>query len=160
MTFGQWWEDYVGCDRDKSLDTGRIYAKRAWNQQQKRIAGLEALVDDYAQYQVCNCCGALSNDLVDAGGHMQCKSCTRIAELEARELGYIQSLRELEAENQRYKEAMEPLEGRSPLAAMKYIDHLEQTTKRLRGVIKFWYDEGYNRLQAKKLLEGEHENNP
>lgn len=62
----------------------------------------------------------------------------RIAELEEIATEYDgyrketkERIAELEAENQRYKEAMEPLEGRSPLAAMKYIDHLEQTTKRL-----------------------------
>ena len=42
MTFDEFWKHYVGGDKDKSLETGRIYAASAWDYQQARI---EALVD-------------------------------------------------------------------------------------------------------------------
>ena len=34
------------------------------------------------------------------------------------------------------------------------VAKLEAENQRVRQVIKFWYDEGYNRIQAGKLLEG------
>ena len=69
-----------------------------------RIADLEAKLDDYAQYSVCDCCYSLTDDPVDCGGHLQCESCTRIAELEAkleRQEAYYRGERE---ENQRLLE--------------------------------------------------------
>ncbi len=42
MDFPTWWKDYIGGDKDKSLETGRIYAEFAWESQQHRIAELEA----------------------------------------------------------------------------------------------------------------------
>lgn len=44
MDFGQWWKDYIGGDKHKSLVDGRTYAKSAWDYQQDRIAKLEAEV--------------------------------------------------------------------------------------------------------------------
>lgn len=49
----------------------------------QRIKELEAKLDDYEQYSLCDCCYSLTDDPVDCDGHLQCKSCTRIAELEA-----------------------------------------------------------------------------
>ena len=42
MTFDEFWKHYVGGDKDKSLETGRIYAASAWDYQQARIEALEA----------------------------------------------------------------------------------------------------------------------
>ena len=41
MTFDEFWKHYVGGDKDKSLETGRIYAASAWDYQQARIEALE-----------------------------------------------------------------------------------------------------------------------
>jgi hypothetical protein len=40
-------------------------------------------LDGHDEYTLCDCCESLTTDVVDAGGHMQCRSCTRVAELEA-----------------------------------------------------------------------------
>ena len=47
MTFDEFWKHYVGGDKDKSLETGRIYAASAWDYQQARI---EALEKDFAYH--------------------------------------------------------------------------------------------------------------
>ena len=47
MTFDEFWKHYVGGDKDKSLETGRIYAASAWDYQQARIEALEAEVQAY-----------------------------------------------------------------------------------------------------------------
>lgn len=49
---------------------------------EKENAALKSELDDYETYGICDCCHNLSDDLVDAGGHMQCKPCTTIAELQ------------------------------------------------------------------------------
>ena len=46
MTFDEFWKHYVGGDKDKSLETGRIYAASAWDYQQARIEALESLLRD------------------------------------------------------------------------------------------------------------------
>ena len=47
MTFDEFWKHYVGGDKDKSLETGRIYAASAWDYQQALI---EALEKDFAYH--------------------------------------------------------------------------------------------------------------
>ena len=50
----------------------------------RRIAELEETLNPYENnYEICDCCRCLTPDPIDAGGHTQCKSCTRIAELKA-----------------------------------------------------------------------------
>ena len=49
MTFDEFWKLYVGGDKDKSLETGRIYAESAWNYQQARIEALRAEVEEQAR---------------------------------------------------------------------------------------------------------------
>ena len=49
MTFDEFWKHYVGGDKDKSLETGRIYAESAWNYQQARIEALRAEVEEQAR---------------------------------------------------------------------------------------------------------------
>lgn len=56
-----------------------MYARIA--ELEKENAALKSELDDYETYGICDCCHNLSDDLVDAGGHMQCKPCTTIAEL-------------------------------------------------------------------------------
>ena len=45
MTFDEFWKHYVGGDKDKSLETGRIYAASAWDYQQARIEALTLNID-------------------------------------------------------------------------------------------------------------------
>jgi len=60
----------------------------AWNSMvsrnhelQERISLLEEKLDAYeSDYTICDCCECLTPDPVDAEGHTQCKSCTRISE--------------------------------------------------------------------------------
>ena len=49
MTFDEFWKHYVGGDKDKSLETGRIYAASAWDYQQARIEALEAAATDVVE---------------------------------------------------------------------------------------------------------------
>lgn len=49
--------------------------------QQARIEALEAELEKYSEYTICDCCQSLTLEPVDAGGHMQCVSCTKLAEL-------------------------------------------------------------------------------
>lgn len=43
-------------------------------------AALKAELDERdAAYSVCDCCECLTSDPVDAGDHVQCQSCTRLA---------------------------------------------------------------------------------
>ena len=49
MTFDEFWKHYVGGDKDKSLETGRIYAASAWDYQQARIEALTTEVEEQAR---------------------------------------------------------------------------------------------------------------
>ena len=40
--------------------------------------------DSCESLRVCDCCYAMVDELVDAGGHAQCMQCTRIADLESK----------------------------------------------------------------------------
>ena len=60
MTFDEFWKHYVGGDKDKSLETGRIYAASAWDYQQARIeaaievyAGMEGFIPETAAEGYC-----------------------------------------------------------------------------------------------------------
>ena len=55
MDFDNWWKDYIGSDTDKSLELGSTYAKRAWNQQQKRIAELTKERELIGEYLYKDC---------------------------------------------------------------------------------------------------------
>ena len=61
MTFDEFWKHYVGGDKDKSLETGRIYAASAWDYQQARIEALEAaarvIVNENTHKQFSHDCG-------------------------------------------------------------------------------------------------------
>jgi len=98
-----------------------------------RIAELEELVDNHEEYSICDCCHCLTSEPVDCGGHVQCKSCTRIAELKAQ----IKLIREgenkvitalslerdaLKAENERLREAVTALKIQNILAEMDADD--------------------------------------
>jgi len=51
---------------------------------QSELAAAREELDFYeSDYTLCDCCNCLTQDALDADGHMQCKSCTRIARLEA-----------------------------------------------------------------------------
>ena len=49
MTFDEFWKHYVGGDKDKSLETGRIYAASAWDYQQARIEALKIAARDVVE---------------------------------------------------------------------------------------------------------------
>lgn len=49
-----------------------------------RVAELEEEADKWEQHSLCDCCYCMTPDPVDVGGHIQCPSCGRVAQLEAR----------------------------------------------------------------------------
>jgi hypothetical protein len=52
----------------------------------KRLAKIERLqaeLDAREEYSICDCCECLTADPVDAGDHVQCQSCTKVANLQA-----------------------------------------------------------------------------
>ena len=90
MTFDEFWKHYVGGDKDKSLETGRIYAASAWDYQQARI---EALEKDFAYHaELCTSqqarIGALTAEveeqarLLGASGSREAELLARVEALE------------------------------------------------------------------------------
>jgi len=47
-----------------------------------KIERLQSELEQYDDFVVCDCCYCLTDDPVDAGGHVQCQSCTKLAEYE------------------------------------------------------------------------------
>ena len=81
--------------------------------QQARIEALEAELEKYSEYTICDCCQSLTLEPVDAGGHMQCVSCTKLAEQRRYHKVAIGTMRDshdvLEAENAKLREALDYL---------------------------------------------------
>lgn len=63
-------------------------------------AALKVELDSQEEYSICDCCYSLTTDPVDAGGHVQCQSCTKMANLEAENAALRDALTEIEGSHQ------------------------------------------------------------
>ena len=50
---------------------------------EQQLAALREELDSHDEYTLCDCCQSLTLEPVDAGDHMQCGSCTELANAQA-----------------------------------------------------------------------------
>lgn len=65
------------------------------NEAADTIESLQAELDSREEYSVCDCCECLTTEPIDAGGHVQCPSCTKVANLEHERDRYREALQEI-----------------------------------------------------------------
>ena len=66
-------------DKDKriaELESSLAIAENNYQVAAEHESELEADLDAYEQCVSCDVCGALTDEPIDAGGHLQCKGCT------------------------------------------------------------------------------------
>ena len=115
-----------------------------------RIAELEAALDDYEQCVSCDCCGALTDEPIDVGGHQQCKGCTMEAERDRTK----ESLRK--AQDDYYEIRQQRDQIRSDIASSEaLIDNMQREIRQLRAALTDIETlcEGHARILAKDALK-------
>jgi predicted nuclease with TOPRIM domain len=104
-------------------------------------------MDERDEYTLCDCCESLTTDALDAGGHMQCRSCTEAATLRAQVAALTKDnddIHELaehyRVENGRLREALSKVvmhTARLPLATPELLNGLLDSCERIaRAALK------------------------
>lgn len=74
-------QEQKGMSFAHSSDVVRL--KRMLENLKEENSALREELDSQEEYTICDCCESLTTDPVDSGGHQQCRSCTKVANLQA-----------------------------------------------------------------------------